>query len=334
MYLLLLSWVVFLLVRLTVCNSQIPDALLTGSSVTSIPTGMEPTNMSHLKIFNTNYQTLDLRQLLPYPSLHYLEVDTSPVTKVVSTFLPTLAYLHLNSLNMIVPPPLGYLDRQLVGLAFSKSNLTSIPDDYFSHFSQLKGIGLENLGLTSLRETWFRGLNQLQKIYISANPLGSLPPLQLWNPKIKRVYARNIGLLTIPVKLIKGMKSPGVLELTDNHIFGVPGRNDFEPIAKWQVINLKGNPLHCDEGLCWIQVNGKCHNIKLHSLLISQATVNTIINWTKNNCENNLIEGWFDPVNIVLMSGKHDIICFTCPNKWYASALQFGVHAMGEGCEN
>ena len=229
MYLLLLSWVVFLLDRfLLFCNGQSLDGFLNGSSVTSIPTGMEPVAMTYLKIFNTNKQILDLHQLLPYTSLHYLEVETSPVTKVLSADLPSLQYLHLKSLNMIVPPTLDPLSPQLVGLGFSKSTITTISDDYFSNFTRLKGVGLVQLGLTSLRGTWLADLNWLQKIYISENTLVSLPPLQLWFPKLERVYAKSIGLTSIPVALKKGLKSPAVLQLEGNSITSVPRQDDLE----------------------------------------------------------------------------------------------------------
>ena len=259
MFLLLLSWVLGLLGHLLIfCNGQNPDAFLNGSSITAIPTVMEPTNMSYLKIFNTNIQTLDLRQLLQYTSLYSLEVETSPVTQVMSAHLPRLEYLHLNSLIMDVPPPLGPLSPQLVGLSFSKSTLKTIPDDYFLNFTRLKGVSLAKLGLTSLRETWLEDLSGLEKIYISENPLAFLPPLQLWFPQLEQVYARGIGLTSIPVALIKGMKSPAVLHLVDNSITSIPPHDYFQPIAKWKQIILKGNPLHCDERMCWIKVNGRC----------------------------------------------------------------------------
>ena len=282
MYLLLLSWVVFLLGRLLIlCNGQVQHGFLNGSSVTSIPTDMEPAAMTYLKIFNTNIQTLDLRQLLPYTSLQCLEVETSPVTKVLSADLPSLQYLHFNSLNMIVPPTLDPLSPQLMGLSFSKSFFTTIPDDYFSNFTRLKGVGLAQLGLTSLRGTWLTDLNRLRKIYISENPLGSLPPLQLWFPKLERVYAKSIGMTSIPVALIKGLKSPAVLRLEDNNITSVPRQDDFDPIAKWQLINLKGNPLHCDKSLCWIKVRERCGTMELVSLSSVQETVSTIYGMPK-----------------------------------------------------
>ena len=84
----------------TFCNGErVPDAVLNGSSVTAIPTGMEPADMTFLRIFKTNIQTLDLRQLLSYTSLDFLEVKSSPVTQVVSAHLPALLHLHLNSLK-------------------------------------------------------------------------------------------------------------------------------------------------------------------------------------------------------------------------------------------
>ena len=240
------------------CNAQQSrHAQLKGPSVSSIPNGMEPTNMTHLKIFNTNIQTLDLRQLLPYTSLHNLDVETSPVTRVVTADLPALKYLHLNSLNMVVPPQLGSLSTRLEGLGLSDSNLTTIPDNYFSNFTGLKSLGLNNLGLTTFNESWLEDLNRLQKIYVAKNPLVSLSPLHIWLRNLKSVYAADIGLTTIPVALIKAMQSPGMLKLTDNNITGVPQRYDFEPMTKWEQINLKGNPLHCDESLCWIKVTWK-----------------------------------------------------------------------------
>ena len=256
MYLLLLSWIVFLSVwSPTFCSGErVPDAVLNGSSVTAIPTGMEPADMTFLRIFKTNIQTLDLRQLLSYTSLDFLEVKSSPVIQVVSAHLPALLHLHLNSLNMAVPPDLGPLSPQLEGLGFADSNIASFPGNYFTNFTRLKGLGLNNLGLTNLPDTWLRDLSKIREIYISGNPLEFLPPLQEWFPYLKGVYAKCIGLTSIPVTLIKEISSPGVLMLKDNKIIEVPQRDEFEPIEKWQQINLKGNQLHCDESICWIKV--------------------------------------------------------------------------------
>ena len=270
MYLLALSWVICLPCWSPIfCSGeQIPEAILNGSSITFIPTDMEPAAMTYLWIFNTNIQTLDLRQLLPYTSLSFLKVQSSPVTRVVSANLPNLLGLHLNSLHMAVPPDLGPLSPRLQILGLSDSIITTIPDDYFSNFTRLKEVGLMNLGLTSLRETWMSDLNRARDLYISGNPFVVLPPLQLWFPNLKGLYARSTGVTSIPVALVKAMKSPAVLKLTDNSLTSIPQRDDFEPITKWQQINLKGNPLHCDRMLCWIKVRWR--NIKQVILLSIQ----------------------------------------------------------------
>ena len=244
MYMLVLSWVICLPCWSPIfCSGErIPEATLNGSSITSIPADMEPAAMTYLWIFNTNIQTLDLRQLLPYTSLSFLKIKSSPVTWVVSANLPTLLGLHLNSLHMVAPPDLAPLSPRLKILGLSDSTITTVPDNYFSNFTRLKEVALMNLGLTSLRETWMSDLNQLRDLYISGNPFWVLPPLQLWFPNLKGVYARSTSLASIPVALIQAMKSPAVLKLTDNSITSIPQRNDFEPITKWQQINLKGNP--------------------------------------------------------------------------------------------
>ena len=144
--LLALSWVVSLPCMILIfCNARIPDALLNGSSVISIPTAMEPTNMTYLWIFNTKIQTLDLRQLVPYTSIYALKVETSPVTRVVSAQLPTLSHLYLNSLDMFAPPDFGPLSPQRIGLALSCSTFITIPENYFSIFTRLTGLGLMDL---------------------------------------------------------------------------------------------------------------------------------------------------------------------------------------------
>ena len=259
MYLLLLNEMVFLSVWSSIlCNSEvIPDALLNGSSVTYIPARIEPVAMTYLKIFDTSIQTLDLRQLLPYTSLYKLEIQSSPAKHVISAHLPLLSRLHLNSLNMVVPPALGPLCPQLEALELSYSTFTSIPDNYFKNFTLLKVLNLKKLGLTNIPETWMRDLNQIRVIYISEHPLGAMPHLHLWFPKLRAVYAKNIGLTFIPVALIKAMNSPATLKLTDNNISSIPQREDFEPIRKWKLIDLTGNDLHCVESLRWIKVRSK-----------------------------------------------------------------------------
>ena len=192
-YLLLLSWMVFWRIWSPIlCSGErIPDAILNGSSVTAIPTGMEPADMTFLRIFKTNIQTLDLRQLLSYTSLDSLEVKSSPVTQVVSAHLPALLHLHLNSLNMAVPPDLGPLSPQLEGLGFSDSIIASFPGNYFTNFTRLKGLGLNNLGLTNLLDTWLRDLSKIREIYISGNPLDFLPLCKYGFPILKE-YMRNV----------------------------------------------------------------------------------------------------------------------------------------------
>ena len=124
-----LSWVICLpcWAPILCSGDRIPEAILNGSSITSIPADMEPAAMTYLWIFNTNIQTLDLRQLLPYTSLSFLKVQSSPVTRVVSANLPTLLGLHLNSLDMAVPPDLGTLSPRLQILGLSDSTITTIP---------------------------------------------------------------------------------------------------------------------------------------------------------------------------------------------------------------
>ena len=244
------------------CNGETIRAVVSGSDVTAIPTGIEPANMTYLRILYTNIQTLDLRLLLPYTALGFLKVESSPVSRVVSAHLPALEHLHLNSLNMVVPPELGPLSRQLRGLGLSHSIITTIPDNYFSNFTRMEEVGLMNLGLTSLREAWLDDLGRLKKIYINGNPLGALPPLHLWCPLLRELYADGIGLTSVPLTLIKALRSPGKLLVANNNIIDVPQRHAFEPIGKWQTINLKGNPLHCDESMCWIKVRRRDFTIR------------------------------------------------------------------------
>ena len=252
----LLAWKQMILVSFcSLCNGKgLPDALLNRSSITFIPNDMEPATMTYLIIMHTNIQTLDLRQLLPYTSLARLEVPLSPVSRVITADLPSLTFLQLNSLKMTTPPYLGPLCTKLKGFSISESVITAIPDNYFTNFTQLTSLGLMDLGLNSLREIWFENLIRLRDLYISKNPLRVLPNLVLWIPNLMRLYAKRMGLTSIPVSLIKGMRKPRVLDVADNRITDVPDRMDFDPLERWKVINFRGNPLHCSEKLCWIQV--------------------------------------------------------------------------------
>ena len=156
-----------------------------------------------------------------------------------------------------------------------------------------------NLGLTSLRETWMSDLNRLWDLYISGNPFAVLPPLQLWFPNLKAVYARSTGLASFPVALIKAMKSPAVLKLTDNSITDIPQRDDFEPITKRQQINLKGNPLHCYRIICWIKVRWRY--IKQVCVPYSNQWLSLLL--ADINHENTSYFRWLTSINnVVLLS--------------------------------
>ena len=157
-----------------------------------------------------------------------------------------------------------------------QTTIGSIPEDCFSKLTKRKSLFLYDNGIGSLEPGIFNGLHSLRELNLGTNSIDTIPVGVLSQLKLKKLYLYENDLSEIRKEYWEGLDSLMVLKINDN------GIQDIHPDALSNLINLDllhlhnnnlktlksnlfgdshpvelevsliGNPLRCDEDLCWL----------------------------------------------------------------------------------
>ena len=230
---------------------------VTGSNIIDIPRNLR-SDLDYLIVSRTNIHTLNLTVVIDYPEMCRLDISKSLVNHIITPSVPhnsALISLHLYSGHFPTLPDLGdVLEGQIERLGFFGMGIVTIPDNYFENFTRLTSLSLAKNRVSNINAGNMAGLSQLQDIYLGHNQLNPLPSLHLWLPILKRLSLHRNGISLLPASLMDHLPNLLLLNMRGNELSTVPSREHFVNLDNMVLINLEGNPLHCDNEICWIKV--------------------------------------------------------------------------------
>ena len=169
--------------------------------------------------------------------------------------LPELHKLVMQGCQLTEPPPIAPIVRTLRYLGLAANNLTYIPPEYFTGCNLLDTISLAGNRFSVVPDV--RNLNTtLKRFILDDNIITSIESLY-FVPMIKLktfVLARN--LLT-EIKFDNTIWPIITYMSLDNNFLTSIKTSGLSRVWGKVMINVWGNPWHCDEKLCWLS---RCHN--------------------------------------------------------------------------
>ena len=258
MVLLIVTGVMLTLVPDTygVCSQSVQHEL-TGPFWNEIPRNLDK-NITKLILSDTNISVLNLTVAVEYPVMCILEVDSSPVSTIITPSPPqslALINFRLASGNFSTPPDLGcVLTEKLKNLKFVNIGIFIVPDNYFQNFTNLISLSLVMNPITTLNKGSLAGLRHLRHLYLSYTNINPLPPLHLWLPNLQSLLLTHIGITMLRGSLVRNLPQLEKIDLRGNLLTTVPAQKYFVNLENMKMVSLRGNPLQCDAKLCWIKV--------------------------------------------------------------------------------
>jgi Leucine-rich repeat (LRR) protein len=196
---------------------------------------------------NNNYLTeLDVGLFSECSKLKDLRLDSNQLTEVPSSLIASLTSLISlllgDNLFTVLPENLLNNSPNLDTLTLSLNNLVDIPVNLFQNTRKLdtvlmygmrlehldadlfKGLNLQwfsaiNCNLTKLPPNLLEGMSKLNSIFLSYNPLGSLPPTLLHDAPMLELFAlSNAKLTEIPVGFFQAQSLLLSISMNTNQI--------------------------------------------------------------------------------------------------------------------
>ena len=199
------------------------------------------TSLSQLILSHNKIRYIaDVRVKL-YPHLQHLNLDNNLISTISNrSFCQTT-----NSCNISTGQALMLLQT----LSMRGNRITHIDSGVFKHMSSLKRLDLSKNWLSSVDVDMFSGLVNLQQLDLSSNQLiligddafrslASLHRLDLSRNKLSRIP--------------RGLPMLDWFDMSHNAVRNVSEdqQADLYPV---EVVNLAGNPLHCDCRMLWLK---------------------------------------------------------------------------------
>ena len=148
------------------------DVTLSGNT-TVIPSNLTPATMKELLIVHTQISTFVLDELAPYVNLRVADIRLSPVRIVKPNTVPlSIKVLEIRDADYSTPPDIGMVKAQLKYVAFERSNIQQVPDDFFYGYSSLVSVSLSMNNIHQLGAGVFKDLSGLRFLHLTKNPLG------------------------------------------------------------------------------------------------------------------------------------------------------------------
>ena len=232
--------------------------VLNGSDINDIPRDMDE-NIRFLYIVNTNISVVNLTVIGgDYPLMCRLRIATSPVRTIITpnpTQSIALTSFQLTSGIFPTPPDLGsVLAKQLTFLVFKDIGLKVIPENYFENFTSLIKLSLNNNPISDLNAGNMVGLRNLRILNIDKTHVSPLSPLHLWLPILRELCAAHLNITVLSTNMLENLPNLKYLDISQNELNTVPAKSHFANLENMTLINLEGNPLHCDCNFCWVKV--------------------------------------------------------------------------------
>lgn len=232
--------------------------IITGENVTTIPADMTPVDMVALKIVEAGITTLNFSELAPYQNLRHLYIHHTPIKRIIPAPLndtPSLYHFDIFSYHSEDLPYLGQVESQLQIFSLH-GHVSKVTPFYFEHFSSLIDLELALTRIDYLNATLMNGLENIKYLRIAATPLGEIPSLELWTPRLIKLELQGIGASFIPKSLLRGLPDLQLLDVKDNKIQALPDATDFRYQLSPLTVNVTMNPLICDQRIAWLKVCG------------------------------------------------------------------------------
>ncbi|XP_070532784.1 SLIT and NTRK-like protein 6 isoform X2 [Ptychodera flava] len=151
--------------------------------------------------------------------------------------LPTLEVLHLHN-----------------------NKISSIGQEEFFGLSSLLDLDLHNNALSTLEIGAFDGLTNLTTLNLDGNDIGTILPGAFGSLKqLKVLFMGNNQLANLSDIHFQGLLSIQNLSLENNKLTTIPSQIPSR-FSKLNMINLKNNPLICDERIGWV-IQWKTSNV-------------------------------------------------------------------------
>ncbi|XP_070532783.1 phospholipase A2 inhibitor-like isoform X1 [Ptychodera flava] len=175
--------------------------------------------------------------------------------------LPTLEVLDVsfNQLSSISVANFS-LTPALRQLHLHNNKISSIGQEEFFGLSSLLDLDLHNNALSTLEIGAFDGLTNLTTLNLDGNDIGTILPGAFGSLKqLKVLFMGNNQLANLSDIHFQGLLSIQNLSLENNKLTTIPSQIPSR-FSKLNMINLKNNPLICDERIGWV-IQWKTSNV-------------------------------------------------------------------------
>ena len=148
-------------------------------------------------------------------------------------------------------------------LKLSGNRITDITATAFSNFDQLRYLDLSSNLISSIELGAFNGLKRLQHLYLQNNRISSLE--QGIFSDLEEVNVLLLGdnqITSIGLAQTSGLWDLSELGLENNRISTLDADAIWNGVPPYKVkLHLEGNPLSCNESLCWVDTEYQKLNI-------------------------------------------------------------------------
>ena len=140
-------------------------------------------------------------------------------------------------------------------LTLDGNELNAVFPSTFHGLRALKELNLQNNKLTELTSDTFKGIPNLEILRLSDNMINSVKAGTFEEvTQLKELYGMRNSLDRVSFNTFRGLNSTkGIgIYLGNNSLTTIP----FDPFGKTPrpiTLDISGNPLNCDSGLCWLK---------------------------------------------------------------------------------
>ena len=225
--------------------------------LTSIPLSTDPSCKS-LAIRGNTILNLTNNSLITYPKLVKLDLTKNRIKYIMDGAFNGLKFLQ--QLNLVLnrisylPASFGPPTKSLIKLhlwdAFNQKARLSVSHPYFSEFVNLTSL---NVGYIYAARHIFNGSllpRGLKYINLAYAGLIELPDFSSYAPNLKSVNVYRNPMKYMPSMYLKGMFNMKQLDIKYNKLTTVPDLYHLNLTR----LRLAGNPVECNQSLCWLRM--------------------------------------------------------------------------------
>ena len=217
------------------------------------------TNLRILRLKNNRIETVEdgaFRGLLHLEALHLAGNQLGSIPNIF--YIPNLKTFNMaaNPISVVGEEDLE-MTKHLDIFMLSWTRVGHIPSFPVPH--NLTALHLKGNDIKQLFLDFFQNLPELLELFVGYNKLSSFPEFGSCKKTLVVLEMTNNRLYRIPD--LSDYKSLEFLDLSENYISAVP-EGPLLMTANGTVI-LNGNPIPCDNELCWLADHGLLNMVKL-----------------------------------------------------------------------